>query len=162
MHIIPWSKGDQWIQHIIKNRPHGDEQGLGNLRSINDIRNGIMGANFLHTPFFDDRAAVILKTPNPILKMNDVPNQPRKISLPYSSSYPHGSRYSLQWLATDYESLRRFSHAALPSNSDAAFISHHKPKPSDLLLHYNYGAAAVKYWGRNCAVLGNHPGLPHS
>ena len=26
-------------------------------------------------------------------------------------------------------------------------------KPSELLLHYNYGAAAVKIWGRNMAVL---------
>ncbi|KAI9566243.1 hypothetical protein HD554DRAFT_2118651 [Boletus coccyginus] len=160
MYIIPWSKGDEWIQRIIENRPHGDEQQLDTLKSINDIRNGIMGAKFLHTPFFDDREAVILKTPNPILKMDDVPHQPRNWSLSCGSSYPCGSRYTLQWLATDYPSLRNFVCAALPSNSDAAFVSHHKPKPSDLLLHYNYGAAAVKLWGRNHAILGNHAGLP--
>jgi len=91
--------------------------------------------------------------------MNDVPSRPHNVPPPRGSSYPHGSRYSLQWLI-DYPSLRRFSHGALPNNSDAAFLSHHKPKPSDLLLHYNYGAAAVKHWGRNHDVLGNRPGLP--
>jgi hypothetical protein len=35
-----------------------------------------------------------------------------------------------------------------------------KPKPSDLLLHYNYGAAAVKLWGRGTEVLQNHANPP--
>ena len=34
------------------------------------------------------------------------------------------------------------------------------PKPADLLLHYNYGAAAVKQWGKNTSVLTNHPDIP--
>jgi hypothetical protein len=34
------------------------------------------------------------------------------------------------------------------------------PKPADLLLHYNYGAAAVKQWGRNTSVLTNRPNIP--
>ena len=52
------------------------------------------------------------------------------------------------------------AHTFFPNNSDGAFASHRKPEPSDLLLHYNYGAAAVKHWGRNQDVLDNHPGLP--
>jgi hypothetical protein len=40
-----------------------------------------------------------------------------------------------------------------PNNLDAAFRKGTKQaKPSDLLLHYNYGAAAVKWWGRNIGV----------
>ena len=35
------------------------------------------------------------------------------------------------------------------------------PKPADLLLHYNYGAVAVKQWGKNTSVLSNGPGIPH-
>jgi hypothetical protein len=46
-----------------------------------------------------------------------------------------------------------------PNNSDAAFLPSLKPKPSELLLHYSYGAAAVKNWGRNHAILNNRPGL---
>ena len=34
------------------------------------------------------------------------------------------------------------------------------PKPADLLLHYNYGAAAVKRWGKNSDVLTNRPDVP--
>jgi hypothetical protein len=34
------------------------------------------------------------------------------------------------------------------------------PKPADLLLHYNYGAAAVKQWGKNTSVLTNRPDIP--
>jgi hypothetical protein len=33
-------------------------------------------------------------------------------------------------------------------------------KPADLLLHYNYGAAAVKKWGKNTSVLTDHPDIP--
>jgi hypothetical protein len=39
-------------------------------------------------------------------------------------------------------------------------VSLHKPKPADILLHYNYGAATVKQWGQNYAVLNNRPSLP--
>jgi hypothetical protein len=44
----------------------------------------------------------------------------------------------------------------IPNNRDAAFEKNiDKPKPSDLLLHYNYGAAAVNCWGRGKNVLEN-------
>jgi len=87
--------------------------------------------------------------------MNDIPARRIRI-LPDGTSYPPSSRYTLQWLAEDNQFLR----SIFPNNSDAAFVSHHKPKPSDLLLHYNYGVAAVKHWGRNQDVLYNRPGLP--
>lgn len=155
MHIIPFSKGDEWLQLIIDNRPHNKEGRLGTLKSINDIRNGIIGANSLHSPHFDSRAAVILKTPNPILRISDVPPRHNRV-LPNEARYPTDSRYTLQWLVAGDEFLFNF----FPNNSDASFVSLHKPKPAEILLHYNYGAAAVKQWGRNYAVLNNRPGLP--
>ena len=39
-------------------------------------------------------------------------------------------------------------------------MDHSLPKPADLLLHYNYGAAVVKKWGRNVGVLANRPNIP--
>ena len=33
------------------------------------------------------------------------------------------------------------------------------PKPADLLLHYDYGAAVVKQWGENSSVLINRPDI---
>ena len=86
--------------------------------------------------------------------MNDVPN-PHKRNFYDGASYPPQSRYTFQWLFTDDPGI----HDNFPNNRDAAFVSHHKPKPSDLLLHYNYGAAAVKKWGRNHAILNSRPGL---
>ena len=50
----------------------------------------------------------------------------------------------------------------VPNNSDAAFKEYtKKAKPSDLLLHYNYGAAAVKRWGRGKEVLTKLANPPH-
>ncbi|KAI9572192.1 hypothetical protein HD554DRAFT_2311642 [Boletus coccyginus] len=152
MHIIPWSKGDEWLQLIIATRPGGDDS---TLRSINDIRNGIIGEHHHHS-YFDSRAAVILKTPNLILQTNDVPDPHDRLLLD-GYSYPPQARYTFQWLFTDAPGHIIHHY---PNNADAAFVSHHKPKPSDLLLHYNYGPAAVKNWGRNHAILNNRPGLP--
>lgn len=39
-------------------------------------------------------------------------------------------------------------------------MDQHLPKPADLLLHYNYGAAAVKQWGRNTDILAKRSNLP--
>src|SRR5882762_5542433 len=48
-----------------------------------------------------------------------------------------------------------------PHNSDAAFRKHtHVSKPSGLLLHYNYGATAIKMWGRGIEVLRKHAKHP--
>jgi hypothetical protein len=72
--------------------------------------------------------------------------------------YPTG-RYTLQWLETPEQNAA--SMATVPNNADAAFKRNtEKPKPSDLLLHYNYGAAAVKRWGRGTKILQNRPNIP--
>ena len=42
----------------------------------------------------------------------------------------------------------------IPNNSDATFKkATKKAKPSDLLLHYTYGAAAIRHWGRGTEIL---------
>jgi hypothetical protein len=66
------------------------------------------------------------------------------------------SRYTFQWIVTP----DKFTLARIPNNNDATFMDHQLPKPADLLLHYNYGAAAVKQWGRNSTILANRPDLP--
>jgi len=66
--------------------------------------------------------------------------------------YPTGSRYTLQWLIDP----GKFVRDTIPNNLDAAFRKYTKElKPSKLLLHYNYGAAAVKNWGHGIEVLLN-------
>lgn len=73
--------------------------------------------------------------------------------------YPARNRYTLRWLEV------QDSHAihAIPNNRDATFKRNtKKPKPLDLLLLYNYGAAAAKRWGHGTEVLQNfaRPSVP--
>ena len=71
--------------------------------------------------------------------------------------HPSQSRYTLQWLVAPYAALL----AAVSNNTDATFKkTTRKPQPSDLLLHYNYCAAALKRWGRGTDLLVEHAKPP--
>jgi len=100
------------------------------------------------------------QTPNRYLQPDDIPPHSDR-TLSNDVTYPSNSRYSLQWLNPDPNVI-----AMIPNNRDAAFKKRtKKPKPSSLLLHYNYGAAAVKCWGHGTQVLYNlfkppRPGEP--
>ncbi len=72
--------------------------------------------------------------------------------MPSTIRYPSRDRYTLQWLINPEPAIT----PTIPNNIDAAFkTGSRKPKPSDLLLHYNYGAAAVKRWGHGTDLLKN-------
>lgn len=73
----------------------------------------------------------------------------RDRNLPTEVTAPSNGRFTLQWLIPDASVSEM-----IPNNLDAAFKKYtRKPKPSDLLLHYNYGAAALKWWGHGTNVL---------
>jgi hypothetical protein len=77
--------------------------------------------------------------------------------MPEGVCYLVHSCYTLQWLVS-----RGKVTSMVPNNSDAAFKKRtRKQKPSDLLLHYNYGAAAIKCWGHGMEVLQNCANPPH-
>jgi len=63
----------------------------------------------------------------------------------------------LQWIIKPKTNAIR---DRLPNNSDAAFKNHELPKPADVLLHYNYGAAVVKKWGKNLSALTDRLNIP--
>ncbi|GJJ07772.1 hypothetical protein Clacol_001977 [Clathrus columnatus] len=142
-HLIPFARGDEWLQRIVENRFHegDDEEDLTDIH-INDIRNGVLGSRTIHG-LFDRRDVAVLKTPNPILQCHHIPAMHQR-ELPEGASYPQGSRYTLQWLTTGYNVTTRSRY---PHNSDAAFIDHSLPKPSELILHYMYGAAMLQQFG---------------
>lgn len=77
--------------------------------------------------------------------------------MPEGVRYPTNARYRLNWLKTpDNVTL-----LVIPNNGDAAFkTSTSKPKPSDILLHYNYGAAAIEWWGQGVDFLQNRSNPP--
>ncbi|KAF8342474.1 hypothetical protein F5887DRAFT_974428 [Amanita rubescens] len=135
-----------WLQLIVRNRPsHGEN--VATLNNINDIRNGIFASSLIHASF-DKRLVVVLKTPNHILETEDVPERANR-EIIADVVYPY-RRYTLQWLEEDDRMMLNI----YPNNSDATFRrATTRQKPSDLLLHYNYGAAPVKMWGHNTIVL---------
>ncbi|EDR05166.1 uncharacterized protein LACBIDRAFT_294884 [Laccaria bicolor S238N-H82] len=148
MHIIPYKRGSEWFRLIVENRPSYDEE-VESLEDINDIRNGVF-ASMMINRIFDQRLVAILKTPNHILETEDIPPRCDRTDLQTDVSYPSRSRYTLQWLIDPPPGDTNLT----PNNSDAAFKKRtKKAKPSDLLLHYMYGAAAVRRWGRGTAVL---------
>jgi len=162
----------QWFRLIVENRPNYSEDVAG-LGDINDIRNGVFAAAQIRNGF-DPRHIVVLKvchiylpvcpfsdpyvtanpqTPNNMLSTKDIPPRHDRGDLPEGVSYPGRSHYTLQWLVS---SGKVTSMVPNNSDSDAAFKKRTgKRKPLDLLLHYNYGAAAVKCWGRGSEVLQN-------
>lgn len=98
------------------------------------------------------------QTPNHVLIDSDIPQRARRaMNLPDGVMYPGGMRYTLQWLINQDS----WSSIIAPNNVDATFKTcSQKSHPSDLLLHYNYGAAAVKRWGHGTEVLQSRPNLP--
>ena len=86
--------------------------------------------------------------------------RPRAVwDLHAGTEYPDGSRYTLQWIVPPDPLSIDILYT--PNNMDARFVTGTSiPKPSDLLLHYNFGAAVVKYWGRNHSILIERPNIP--
>ena len=138
---------------------------------INDIRNGVL-VNTMIRRTFDRRVLAILKVchfcppistfydpfaatgnrqaPNHILKTTGILPRHNRTNIASDVSYPPHKRYTLQWL----EDPGPADTNMIPNNSDATFKkATKKAKPSDLLLHYTYGAAAIRRWGRGTEIL---------
>jgi hypothetical protein len=76
------------------------------------------------------------------------------------TEYPANERYSAQWVMTNWDADAQLEHSEL-ANTDMAFAAsyqaNHHSLPSPLLLHYRYGVAALRSWGRELSILENHP-----
>ncbi|KAJ7653837.1 hypothetical protein B0H17DRAFT_957194 [Mycena rosella] len=157
-HIIPFHKGDEWFDLIVKSRPASPNEDASTLITVDDQRNGMLLGAEVHI-VAESRQVAILKTPNLVLGVNDIPACHTR-ALPDHIKYPDGQRYTLQWLDGDSPELL----AGIPNNSDATFRKYpHIPKPSLILLHYKYGAAAVKWWGHGPSShlgISNRPTMP--
>ncbi|KAJ7639352.1 hypothetical protein FB45DRAFT_905375 [Roridomyces roridus] len=157
-HIIPFHKGDEWLDFVVQNRPTEGED-VSDLNSIHDIRNGLLLTGDLHH-LMDHKHVAVIKTPNPVLQVDDIPPR-HPLTLLHDGGqvqYPDGKRYTMQWFKEDRMEQRRF-----PNNADAAFRKDTQlPGPSPALLHYKYGVAAVYWWGKNASAylgISNRPNL---
>lgn len=70
--------------------------------------------------------------------------------------YSTMDRYTLQYLKESPSTMVLF-----PNNTDASFGKRtKKPKPSAILLHYNYGAAALLAWGKCIEPITERENIP--
>ncbi len=89
-----------------------------------------------------------MQTPNEILDVEDVPPNASQDPLLPNMEYPAGERFTLQMLGEPDDRDKLL--AKHPNNTDAAFKRDTGlPKPSSLLLHYSYGASAIRVWGQH-------------
>jgi hypothetical protein len=149
IHIIPYARQDMWFELIVNSRSPYDED-VSDLNSVNDIRNGMLVDSAIHRRL-DLCQFAFLKTPNPVLDIGDVPNtnNPTRY-LRAGTQCPAVERFTLQLLVDIPNPERTQLERTRMIGQDAAFKSGtNLPKPSALLLHYRYGAAAVKLWGRH-------------
>lgn len=148
-HIIPYAHENAWIEIIVNSRANNDE--VPNL-TFNDVRNGVLVTQTIHS-YLEARRIAFLKTPNPVLNMDDIHLNLNRHLLA-GTNYPEGERFTLQLIeifdAADIQIVEDWC----PIGRNAAFANNSNiPKPSGLLLHYNYGAAAVKWWGQHTDIL---------
>ena len=85
--------------------------------------------------------------------MNDVrSNNQRRFRA--GTGYPKGERFSLQLIEISDALDRSIVEQLCQVGCDAAFSTGTQiAKPSSVLLHYNYSAAAVKWWGHHTDIL---------
>ncbi|KAF7983186.1 hypothetical protein HWV62_23436 [Athelia sp. TMB] len=156
LHLIPRARGDEWLKCIISNR-RGMDGGVDiDLDSIDDVRNVLFGSVSIER-LLNDRNIAILKTPNHVLDVDDIPHaQDPRLSLTPNTGFPNGIRFTAQYLQLpdDYDTLDSVRHI-MPNNSDAMFKTG-TPKddlPAGIIIHYIYGATAFKWWGKHSALL---------
>lgn len=95
-----------------------------------------------------------------MLNNDDIQTNNDRLITP-GTGYPEGERFTLQLIEILDDFERSIAVEICGVGQDAAFSSGtHIAKPSGVLLHYNYGAAAVKWWGHHTDVL-RSPGPPH-
>ncbi|KAJ7146074.1 hypothetical protein C8R44DRAFT_756503 [Mycena epipterygia] len=99
-------------------------------------------SNNLH-PLINRKKVMILKTPNRVLACTDIlaPSN-GNTTLLGDVKYSKNPRYTLQWLVDGTPHQQR----DFPNNMDAVFKKHFEK--AKLLLHYNYGVAALRWWGK--------------
>ncbi|KAF7306319.1 hypothetical protein MIND_00423100 [Mycena indigotica] len=137
-HIIPFSKA-LFLDCIIRTRLSSTESLAG--MAIDDVRNAFMVSASYHRSF-DNKALAVMKTPNLVLGVEDIPISPPHSRPRDGIEYPSHERYTAQWLVYDPD-----SNNELPKAMDAMFnATSTLDKPSQILLDYNYGVAALARW----------------
>ncbi|KAH9046785.1 hypothetical protein EDB84DRAFT_601098 [Lactarius hengduanensis] len=166
-HLIPWCKGDQYIQKVFEVRSSCYHRGsLPSISGIDDVRNGVFLTKTVHSMLAYGMVA-FLRTPNYGLEPTDIPRidlgQARTDYLTLQHlEVPENYNPAI---ATTFEIMANtspvppFASFAARLNVDALFQGTGNENgtceqgtgnllPPHIILDYMYGAAAYKKWGR--------------
>ncbi|KAM6494525.1 hypothetical protein JOM56_010886 [Amanita muscaria] len=133
VHIIPKSKGDEYIDRVIQLRSHLYDH-VPDISGINDTQNGIFLNALLHKKY-SSGAFAFLKTPNFALNSDDIPGVGRDPTLPIPLNL------TLQQFVPP---MGRFPY---PDCLSAIFCGTVGGLfPPSILLDYMYGVTAYKCW----------------
>ncbi|EJT97114.1 hypothetical protein DACRYDRAFT_119595 [Dacryopinax primogenitus] len=161
MHIVPHTYGSKCIQYIdnTRERENGTfdrtEIGQSERHDADLPVNGLFAAKGVHSKF-GRGFCYIVKTPNKILDMDDIPRSLLQDASHASHEALPSARYTVQYCGLP----TRVHERRLPPNTDARFSSTRDPKtqmPSAKLLHYQMGYALLKYHGVTNIILENAP-----
>ncbi|KAJ7125904.1 hypothetical protein C8R44DRAFT_913091 [Mycena epipterygia] len=135
-HILPHSKGDEYISSLSSLRADQEESPVV---EIGDIRNGLLLFNGLHRPFGDGEIAFLF-TPNPYLLPDDISSH-APLTAPRP---PNTARLTLQHIVPQMPP----NLIIAPHNRDVR-LSSTDMRPSTYLLHFFYACAILKRWGQS-------------
>ncbi|KAF8958685.1 hypothetical protein BDZ97DRAFT_1840862 [Flammula alnicola] len=152
-HIIAHSKGDDWLNLIIENRPPYDNEDISGFAGIDDPRNGYLDSSTVHVDASRKRV-FIFKTPNCYLRREDIPPAVRRRAIRPGSAPPPNCRFTMMWAVDNPDTMGL--DFELPS--DANFIEPTADDlPSGLLLDYFNAGIILKRYLKGSEKLDSHP-----
>ncbi|KAI0245803.1 hypothetical protein BJV78DRAFT_1277371 [Lactifluus subvellereus] len=152
-HLIPWSKGDEYIDRVVRDRSPLYPPSLPLITGIDDVRNGMLLGKDVHSKIADGRVA-FLKTPNYGLEPADIP----RVGPVHQGPAPkdHITLQQLKKPGTDDPALLATLAEMRELHPSIAFIlgAHVNVQfqgtgillPPAIILDYLYGVAAYNCW----------------
>ncbi|KAH9159005.1 hypothetical protein EDB89DRAFT_1866729, partial [Lactarius sanguifluus] len=152
-HLIPWSKGDDYIQKVLQDRSplYGT---VSTNFGIDSIENGVLLTKTVHA-LLDRGSVAFIKTPNIItgLEPTDIrrvdfgPPRQDHVTLQRLQKPDDDDPAFLESLTTaSVRKPRPFAAFAVGAHVDAMFRGTGRSPPSAVILDYVYGIAAYRSW----------------
>ncbi|KAI0256175.1 hypothetical protein BJV78DRAFT_1169769, partial [Lactifluus subvellereus] len=152
VHLIPWSKGDEYIDKVVKDRSPLYHLSPPPIAGIDDVQNGILLNKILHVRLANGKVA-FLKTPNYGLEPTDIRRLGPVDQGPVPTDYitlqqldPGGDDPVTLAYLRDQGVLNPSVALSYGAHMDAQFQGTEIPLPPAIILDYLYGIAAYNRW----------------
>ncbi|KAI0256171.1 hypothetical protein BJV78DRAFT_1169751 [Lactifluus subvellereus] len=152
VHLIPRSKGDEYIDKVVKDRSPLYYPSPPPISGIDDVQNGILLDKILHVRLANGKVA-FLKTPNYGLEPTDIRRLGPVDQGPAPTDYitlqqlkPRGDDPVALACLRDLGVLNPSAAFSCGAHMDAQFQGTGIPLPPAIILDYLYGIAAYSCW----------------